>query len=44
MVYCEQDGDTAVMLAAEKGHLEVVKVLVQVGVKKEKQNEVSIWR
>jgi hypothetical protein len=30
------------MLAAEKGHLEVVKVLVQAGADREKESKVSV--
>jgi ankyrin repeat protein len=37
-----QDGNTALISAAENGHLELVKVLVDAGADEEKENEVSI--
>jgi hypothetical protein len=41
-VYRKKYGKTALMLAAEWGRLEVVKVLVQAGADKEKQDQVSV--
>jgi ankyrin repeat protein len=41
LMCCEQDGNTVLMWAAERGYLEVVKVLVQAGADKEKQDKVK---
>jgi hypothetical protein len=40
IVYYKQVGDTALTLASQQGHLEVVEVLVQAGADKEKQDKV----
>ena len=38
---CTQDGDTALMLAAYEGHLDIVKLLLERGAQTDLQNKVT---
>ena len=41
--YCNQDGDTAMIRAAAKGHKDIVEYLVGQGADKDMKNDVSAY-
>ena len=41
--YCNQDGDTAMMVAAGNGHKDIVEYLVGQGADKDTKNNVSTY-